>query len=58
MTIFGIDISVAAFVLILCGAALALLLRLRGTGPAVLVTMLLSVVGTVSFLATFAIPVA
>lgn len=57
MNILGVQITVAVFLLILCAVALLLLMRLHGVGPAVMVAVVLTVIGTVSFLHTFEIPI-
>lgn len=57
MTILGVQMTVSVFVLILCAAALLLLMRLHGVGPAVVASVLLTVVGTVAFIDTFGIAV-
>jgi hypothetical protein len=57
MSILGVHLSVAVFLLVLCVVALLLLMRLHGVGPAVMVAVVLSVIGTVAFLHTFGITV-
>jgi hypothetical protein len=57
MTVLGIHTTVSAFLLVFCGIALLLLARLHGVGAAVVAATLLTVVGTIAFLQTFAIAV-
>lgn len=57
MTILGVQTTISVFLLVLCTIALLLLMRLHGVGPAVVASVLLTVVGTVAFLQTFGIAV-
>lgn len=58
MSVGSFTIGVSELLLGLCLLVLVLLIRFRGFGPAVLVAAVVSITGTVAFLATFGIPVA
>lgn len=57
MTILGVQTTISVFLLVLCALALLLLMRLHGVGPAVVASVLLTVVGTIAFINTFGIAV-